>query len=98
MTESRPARAWRPRSRRSADARRTGVVVAVPVASQSAAITLRDDVDEVVCLAAPEYFGGVGEFYRDFHQLSDSEVVDLLAEYASSAVVAPDAADGDPGV
>lgn len=74
------------------------VVVAVPVASHSAAITLRCDVDEVVCIAAPEYFGGVGEFYRDFHQLSNSEVVDLLADYASSATVAPDAEDDDPRV
>jgi erythromycin esterase-like protein/predicted phosphoribosyltransferase/dienelactone hydrolase len=58
------------------------LIIAVPVASQSAAFTLHALADEVVCLAAPRNFGSVGEFYHDFHQLTDREVVDLLAEYA----------------
>ena len=72
------------------------VVVAVPVASRSAAMMMRKLVDEVVCLGTPENFGGVGEFYRDFHQLSDSEVVDLLAEHASTAAVSPGGAEAGP--
>jgi putative phosphoribosyl transferase len=52
-------------------------------------------VDEVICLGTPENFGGVGRFYSDFHQLSDAEVVDLLAEHAARAAVSPgDAQDG----
>jgi putative phosphoribosyl transferase len=71
------------------------VVVAVPVASRDAATMLGKFVDEVICLGTPEDFGGVGGFYRDFHQLSDDEVVDLLAEHAASAAVSPgDARDG----
>jgi predicted phosphoribosyltransferase/dienelactone hydrolase len=71
------------------------VVVAVPVASRAAVTALHEQVDEVVCLGTPENFGGVGAFYRDFHQLSDSEVVNLLAKHASTAAVSPgDAKDG----
>jgi putative phosphoribosyl transferase len=72
------------------------VVVAVPVASRSAIVTLNGLVDEVICLVAPEDFGGVGAFYRDFHQLSDSEVVDLLAGYASSSAVSHGGAETIP--
>ena len=34
--------------------------------------------DETVCLLAPEWFRGVGEFYQDFRQLEDGEVLGLL--------------------
>ncbi|MFF9685731.1 phosphoribosyltransferase family protein [Streptomyces sp. NPDC014623] len=57
----------------------THVVLAVPVASPDAAAGLREDVDEVVCLSAPNLFSAVGEWYRDFSQTSDQEVVSLLA-------------------
>jgi len=72
------------------------VVVAVPVASRSAIVTLNGLVDEVVCLVAPEDFGGVGAFYLDFHQLSDSEVIDLLADHASAAAVSHGGAETVP--
>ncbi|HWU09352.1 MAG TPA: phosphoribosyltransferase family protein [Streptomyces sp.] len=55
------------------------VVLAVPVASPDAAARLREDVDEVVCLSTPNLFSAVGEWYRDFSQTSDQEVVSLLA-------------------
>jgi predicted phosphoribosyltransferase len=32
----------------------------------------------VVCLEAPEDFQAVGQFYRDFQQVEDEEVVELL--------------------
>jgi predicted phosphoribosyltransferase len=32
-----------------------------------------------VCLEAPEDFGAVSEFYREFRQVEDDEVVALLA-------------------
>jgi putative phosphoribosyl transferase len=54
------------------------LVVAVPVTSPAAAARLRAESDRVVFLAAPEDLGGVGAAYRDFHQLDDREVVDLL--------------------
>jgi predicted phosphoribosyltransferase len=56
------------------------VIVGVPVGSTYACDHLRREVDELVCLAIPECFFAVGEWYRDFGQVSDSEVQNLLAE------------------
>jgi len=55
------------------------VVVAVPVASPEARDRIAAVADEVVCLAAPEWFSAVGQWYRDFGQTTDDEVRDLLA-------------------
>jgi predicted phosphoribosyltransferase len=57
------------------------VIAAAPVAPPDTAAALGDDFDEVICLEQPERFYGVGAFYRDFHQLSDGEVVDLLRDF-----------------
>jgi len=54
------------------------LVVAVPVASLEACSRLEREVDEYVCLAAPEPFFAVGEWYTDFRQVTDDEVRDLL--------------------
>ena len=55
------------------------VVVAVPVAPRSTVLSLERVADEVVCLATPEPFLAVGNFYEHFEQVSDEEVCDLLA-------------------
>jgi putative phosphoribosyl transferase len=55
------------------------VVLAVPVAPPDAAEALRQDADEVVCLSTPPEFSAVGEWYEDFSQTSDAEVVELLS-------------------
>jgi putative phosphoribosyl transferase len=60
------------------------IVVAVPVASDSAYTMLREIADEVVCLDIPEPFYGVGSFYRDFSQTSDAEVKALLKKSSYS--------------
>lgn len=52
------------------------LIVAVPVGSAEACDRLRA---EVVCLATPEPFLGVGRWYRDFRQVDDAEVCSLLA-------------------
>jgi len=54
------------------------VVLAVPVAPPSADRALRGDADEVICLDMPERFMAIGEWYEDFAQTSDEEVVALL--------------------
>ncbi|KNB53139.1 alpha/beta family hydrolase [Streptomyces caatingaensis] len=54
------------------------VVLAVPVASPDAAGELRGEADELVCLSTPTGFSAVGEWYRDFSQTEDEEVVALL--------------------
>lgn len=54
------------------------VIAAVPVAPASEIPALEAIADEVVCLAAPPHFRGVGGAYRDFHQLSDEETIGHL--------------------
>lgn len=56
------------------------IVVAAPIGSQEACRRVRDEADELVCLARPERFYAVGQWYRDFEQVSDEEVERLLAE------------------
>ena len=61
------------------------LVCAVPVASREALATVRPLADEVVCLQAPAGFEAVGQFYRHFPQVEDSEVVRLLQASAPPA-------------
>ena len=56
----------------------THIVVAVPVAPASVCSLLKPGVDELVCVSAPLSFRGVGQFYDDFSQVSDAEVIELL--------------------
>ena len=55
------------------------LVLAVPVAPPDTLTALREEVDEAVCLETPVELGAIGFYYRDFHQMSDHEVTDLLA-------------------
>ena len=59
------------------------VTVAVPVASREARDAAARMVDEVVTVATPEPFWGVGAWYKDFAQTSDHEVTSLLARHAA---------------
>jgi putative phosphoribosyl transferase len=54
------------------------LVVAVPVGAWESCEALRESVDEVVCAVTPEPFFGVGMWYDDFEQTTDSEVRELL--------------------
>ena len=54
------------------------LVLAVPVAPADTIKALRSEADEIVCLETPENFHAVGQFYRDFHQISDDEVKTIL--------------------
>ncbi|MFJ3054053.1 MULTISPECIES: phosphoribosyltransferase [Pseudomonas nitroreducens/multiresinivorans group] len=56
------------------------VILAVPVGPAETVEKLRPEVDALVCLETPAPFHAVGDYYRDFHQLSDQEVIDLLAK------------------
>jgi putative phosphoribosyl transferase len=64
------------------------LVVAFPVAPLGICSRLRREADEVVCLHEEPEFFAVGQFYRDFSQVSDEEVVDLMHE--SEAIAAGD--------
>ena len=60
------------------------VVLAVPVAPPQSLERLRADADEVVVLETPQPFLAVGEWYRDFDQTTDEQVVSALARSAGS--------------
>lgn len=62
------------------------VVLAVPVAPRDCAARLGADADEFVCLHAPYDFYAVGQFYADFSQVDDDEVVACLEEALSRPV------------
>ena len=57
------------------------VVVAVPVAPRGSCQTLMQAADEVVCVSTPRWFTAVGEWYDDFAQVGDEEVMQLLARF-----------------
>ena len=54
------------------------IILAVPVAPPEVIKKLKPLVDELICLDQPEFFAAVGQFYHDFPQILDEEVVKLL--------------------
>jgi putative phosphoribosyl transferase len=56
------------------------IVVAVPVASSSAVkmIATSPYIDELVCIMTPEDFRAVAQYYKEFQQVTDEEVIALL--------------------
>ena len=60
------------------------VLLAVPVAPPQSLDRLRAEVDELVVLETPRPFFAVGEWYRDFGQTSDREVVEAIARAAGT--------------
>jgi predicted phosphoribosyltransferase len=53
-------------------------VLAVPVAPPETIESLRSEVDDVVCVSTPVAFRAVGQFYEEFQQTTDDEVIRLL--------------------
>ncbi|HVA07196.1 MAG TPA: phosphoribosyltransferase [Acidimicrobiales bacterium] len=76
------------------------VILAVPVAPRSTLARLAEAADEVVCLESPDPFFAVGQWYRNFSQTSDEEVVTLLRTAGHGRVAATFTADGsdDPPI
>lgn len=54
------------------------IILAVPVAPEETVEKFKQMVDKLIILATPAYFGAVGEFYRNFPQVTDEEVIQLL--------------------
>lgn len=57
------------------------IIVAVPVSPPDTLEEIKTEADEVICLDAPEFFSAVGQFYEDFSQTEDDEVVKYLQLY-----------------
>ena len=62
------------------------LVVAVPVAPVSTCNRLRREVDQLLCVYMPETFFAIGQFYDDFSQVTDQEVIDLLHRAEQPAI------------
>lgn len=55
------------------------LILAVPVGPPGAAEVIGDDADRVVVLQQPQHLAAVGQWYRDFAQTTDEEVIAALA-------------------
>jgi putative phosphoribosyl transferase len=66
------------------------IVVATAVAPASAQDQVRPAVDEFVTVLSPDWFFGIGEFYRDFGQTQDSEVRELLDRASARLKASPE--------
>jgi putative phosphoribosyl transferase len=56
------------------------IIVAVPVAAPNTAAELEELADQFICLHKPAHFAAVGQFYRNFPQVSDEEAIKLLKD------------------
>lgn len=56
------------------------LIAALPVGPQDTMRELARDADEVVVLRSPSFFGAIGQFYLDFSQVEDEEVLEILRE------------------
>jgi putative phosphoribosyl transferase len=56
------------------------IVIAVPVASVDTCDEFRVKVDDIICGITPAHFNAVGNWYDDFAQTSDEEVIQLLRQ------------------
>ena len=54
------------------------IIVAVPVASNSAVEKISKEADEVITIIIPYDFHGVGQFYESFETVNDEEVTEYL--------------------
>ena len=62
------------------------LVAAMAVAPSPTVAKLSRKADEVVCLATPEPFIAVSRFFGDFRQVSDAEVIAVLADHAGARI------------
>jgi predicted phosphoribosyltransferase len=66
----------------------TRLIAAVAVAPSRTLERMGQEADAVVCLEAPEEFYAVGQFFEDFSQVTDTEVVAILQQTRTSSVPA----------
>lgn len=56
------------------------IIMAIPVAPPDTYEKLKPFTDELICLQTPDDFIGVGQYYDDFEQVSDEDVIHLLGD------------------
>lgn len=57
------------------------IILAVPVAPHETIDRMRSEVDKVICLQEPKIFYAVSQFYTDFGQTTDEEVISLISQF-----------------
>jgi len=57
------------------------IVIATPVIPPDAKKLLKQEVDDVISVITPDYLGAIGEFYKDFSQVSDEEAIQILNSF-----------------
>lgn len=65
------------------------LILAVPVGPADTIEAMREEAGEVICLEIYENFGAIGYFYDDFRQITDQEVINILARFARQGPGAP---------
>lgn len=58
------------------------LLAALPVGPPETFQRLAQDADDLVCLRAPSFFAAIGQFYLDFSQVEDEEVLEILRKEA----------------
>lgn len=54
------------------------IILAIPVCPVATLKKLQKEAGELLCLNSPQYFNAVGEWYEEFNQVSDEEVIEML--------------------
>lgn len=57
------------------------IVLAVPVAARDIIESFEKELDKVICPLAPEDFYAVGQFFQDFSQVTDEEVINIMENF-----------------
>lgn len=60
------------------------IIAAIPVGTLSGVQKIGEVADSVLCLFAPPSFRAVGEYYRNFDQVGDDEVIEILEKAGKS--------------
>ncbi|GHB47545.1 phosphoribosyltransferase [Streptomyces viridiviolaceus] len=60
------------------------LILAVPVGAPESVSSMRPEADDVLCLYQPSAFWAVGEWYENFDQTSDDEVIDTLRRHSAT--------------
>lgn len=58
------------------------LILAVPVAAPESIAALKDAADEIIAVETKGFLGSIGASYADFHQISDTEMLEMLARAA----------------
>ena len=62
------------------------LVLAVPVAPASTVAELRSEADDVICLEEDDFFVAISDYYADFRQVSDQDVIDILKRFSMQSL------------